>query len=109
MRAVEAMDMDTITSLLEAGVDPNIEVYKTLHVYRNLAFRVEARASFFYTTFVIWPVNKASLYLQHALWTPIPHMHDIEHYLEVLLCTTSKYKACYELVQLLNMLLLHML
>ena len=32
MRAVEAMDMDTITSLLEAGVDPNIEVYKTLHV-----------------------------------------------------------------------------
>ena len=33
MRAVEAMDMDTITSLLEAGVDPNIEVYKTLHAY----------------------------------------------------------------------------
>ena len=36
MRAVVAMDIDTIILLLEARVDPNIEVYKTLHVYRNL-------------------------------------------------------------------------
>ena len=29
---------------------------------------------------MIWPVNKASLFLQHALWTPIPHRHDTELY-----------------------------